>query len=255
MLLPALSRAKERGKVARWPGDSNKLRTEEDRVMYLNFQHDDEGDSTVSNKALGLNIERYDPTHLDGQFGNLGWWADGRWAGPKRGMFNPDLGWVKVGDRRGNGDMDYSYLDQRDEITIFVWFRTLEFSRNYQAIFSKGDSAWRFSRNGTNDTMHFACSGLSGTWNLNSTSSVNDDRWHLAVGTYDGETLSLYVDGKLEASGAATGKININKYRVEFGANQQRVGRDFIGWIDEGGVLSRALSATEVKDMYAMGNP
>jgi prepilin-type N-terminal cleavage/methylation domain-containing protein len=252
MLLPALGRAKQRGKFARWLAYSNNLRTDDELILYYNFQYDDEGHDKVTNKAYGLNIDRYDPEQLDGEYGNQGWWADGRFGAGKRGMFNPDLGWIRTAEPSSAGQ---AYMDVEDEITVFTWFRVLEFKRNWQAIFAKGDSAWRISRMGTSDRIHFACSGLSGTWNLNSVNGVNDDKWHLAVGTYDGATLSLYLDGELEASGPATGKINTNNYRVEVGANQQQPMRDHVGWIDEVGVFTRALSAAEVRDMYGMGAP
>ena len=76
-------------------------------------------------------------------------------------------------------------------------------------------------------------------------------RWQLVVGTYDGATGTLYVDGTAVASGAfappgsVTLPVNIGAY---FGGG--------IGWkgrVDEVLIFDRALSALEVQSLHEAG--
>ena len=104
--------------------------------------------------------------------------------------------------------------------------------------------------------MEFCCSGLSPRNGvLIGKKNVNDGKWHLLVGTYDGEKMRLYVDGVLDHEMKATGFINQDDYPVNIGANAQKKERDFEGWIDELGILKRALTADEVNEMWIMGKP
>lgn len=74
------------------------------------------------------------------------------------------------------------------------------------------------------------------------------DRWHHVVGTYDGTSLRLYVNGALVASGVGP-NTSIRDTAATF-----KLGRDaswqFSGRIDNPAVYNRALSPDEVKRHY-----
>jgi hypothetical protein len=81
---------------------------------------------------------------------------------------------------------------------------------------------------------------------------ISPDDWQLVVGTYDGTTGTLYVDGNAVASdtfsspGVVSLPVNIGAY----------LGGGF-GWrgqIDEVQIYDRVLSATEVRQMYEGGS-
>ncbi len=89
---------------------------------------------------------------------------------------------------------------------------------------------------------------------INSNTSVNDGNWHLIVGTREGGTYKVYVDGNLEntVTGGTTGQTNTVQ---EIGA-QNLAGTQygqFNGELDEYGIWSRALSQTEVTSLYNGG--
>lgn len=110
----------------------------------------------------------------------------------------------------------------------------------------------------------------------NSTSSTifrtprtyNDGRWHQVTATYDGTTMSLYVDGSLAVSGPATASAPLTGYfRVGsedlsgithvFGANTTNKTAPnsyvFAGSIDEAAVYPTVLTASQIMQQWASG--
>ena len=141
-----------------------------------------------------------------------------------------------------------------DKVTLFAWVKVNNFTRKFQCIISKGDSAYRLQRNQDKNSIEFACSGVEGGI-LYGNRNIFDLKWHLLVGVYDGKSMKLYIDGVLDIEQPASGKIQLNNYSFFLGANQERPMRDFEGVIDEMGVLNRALSEKEIQEMFIKGNP
>lgn len=102
---------------------------------------------------------------------------------------------------------------------------------------------------------------------IRSSRAYDDGRWHQAVATYDGTTMSLYVDGALVASTTATsnpgsgnyyyraGYVDISGLSAVFGtnstANTAPNSYFFDGSIDEVSFYNTALSAAQVSAQYA----
>jgi len=82
--------------------------------------------------------------------------------------------------------------------------------------------------------------------------AIRPGEWQLVVGTYDGATGTLYVDGSAVSTGAfpAPGATNLPVYiGAYFGGG--------VGWrgaVDEVQVFDRALSAAEVRSIYEAGS-
>lgn len=79
------------------------------------------------------------------------------------------------------------------------------------------------------------------TW---STTLLNDDKWHQIAGTYDGKTVKVYVDGKLEASNPAAGAFTTGPKYIGSRDDKQEA---FTGLIDEIAFFNVALSDDDVK--------
>jgi len=83
---------------------------------------------------------------------------------------------------------------------------------------------------------------------------VWDGNWHFVVGTYDGSTVRLYVDGTEVGAGTrdsgalAYGGPTSNDLFI--GHYEGCSGLDFSGSIDEPTIWTRALSANEVRFAY-----
>ena len=124
------------------------------------------------------------------------------------------------------------------------------FDKDWQTIVAKGDTAWRLQRNGGNNSVEFACTGLpvpgALVGSLFGTVGVNDGRWHHVAGTFDGARVCLYVDGRLDMAAEAPGSIAINNANVFIGANAEKPNRCWSGRIDDVRIYSYALSDSEV---------
>jgi hypothetical protein len=148
-----------------------------------------------------------------------------------------------------------SDFDITDQITVSAWIKVNKFDQEWQAIIAKGDSAWRVQRNQNEDSLEFACSGLkipSGTpWgNLLGKRSVNDGQWHHIAGIYDGKKMYLIIDGEIDSSQPASGRINTNNAPVYIGNNAEQNARFWNGLIDDVRVYNYALRKIEVTEMY-----
>jgi RHS repeat-associated protein len=87
------------------------------------------------------------------------------------------------------------------------------------------------------------------------TSSLTAGQWHHYVGTYDGSTVSAYIDGILVASAPASGSIRPSTYDVNIGRNPAYNGDYFNGAVDEVAIYPTALTAAQVTAHYnASGN-
>jgi hypothetical protein len=74
---------------------------------------------------------------------------------------------------------------------------------------------------------------------------------HVAA-TYDGTRMNLYINGVVVATRPTTGTITTNTLPLRLGAASNGDG-GFGGVLDELGVFSRALTATEIADIHAAG--
>lgn len=76
---------------------------------------------------------------------------------------------------------------------------------------------------------------------------LNTD-WHHVAATYDGAIMKIYVDGILKASGSNTGNLQSTTSPVYIG-NQNSI-NPFKGTMDEVLIYSKALSETEITQIY-----
>lgn len=77
--------------------------------------------------------------------------------------------------------------------------------------------------------------------------------WTLLTGTYDGATLSFYVNGVLTQSSAYSGNPGTPINSLMIGRAGVQPAGGFQGRIDDARVYTRALNATEVQNLYQAG--
>ena len=156
-----------------------------------------------------------------------------------------------------DGDGDYIHLanearfDAAVGVTVSAWIKPNTWDKPYQAIVTKGDTAWRLQRNNEESTLEFACTGLDlPTGNqygsLYGSRPITPGRWHHIAGVYDGTKMYLYVDGVLDTSQEGCGTINANDWDVLIGANDEKPDRFFDGLIDDVRVYNYGISAAEI---------
>ena len=93
------------------------------------------------------------------------------------------------------------------------------------------------------------------TYTATSTTDINDNEWHHIVGSYDGTTMKIYIDGNLEDTNTDfSGNLPTNTENVKIGADYQSTLDNFFdGLIDETRIYNRALSADEIGELYRAG--
>jgi Concanavalin A-like lectin/glucanases superfamily len=77
------------------------------------------------------------------------------------------------------------------------------------------------------------------------TTTVTDGNWHYAVGTYDGTSLKIYVDGVLETTTANATTAVTGSFALNIGIDNGGINK-FNGSLDELSVWNRSISATEI---------
>jgi hypothetical protein len=136
-----------------------------------------------------------------------------------------------------------------DEVTIAAWVKVSEFDKVWQTIAAKGDTTWRLSRNSSTNATLLAIGHPQDTCLIEGRVDVNDGQWHHIAGVYDGGRICLYVDGKLDLSQPASGKILANKHPVYIGENSEARGRYWNGLIDDVRLYNCALSPDQIQTL------
>lgn len=156
-------------------------------------------------------------------------------------------------------------FDMTEGCTVMAWIMVRSFTKDWQAITTKGDSAWRLHRHQNTDYINFACTGLiGGNKNWGSTvwgsTPVRDNEWHHAAGIYDpsdeADNVKLYIDGVIDGAEAlryGNGPIATNSYDVLIGENAQQTGREWHGLIDDVRLYDRPWSADKIYDYANFG--
>lgn len=142
-----------------------------------------------------------------------------------------------------------SHFDFTGPMTLEAWVNVEQYNKTWQAILTKGDNAWRLQRDNNGNSVQFDWNGLGG--NLQGNTSINDGRWHHVAVVYDGNLLSLYIDGQLDDSTSVSGTPATNDFNVWIGNNAQQTAREFQGWIDEVRIWRTALTPNELALSHA----
>jgi concanavalin A-like lectin/glucanase superfamily protein len=152
---------------------------------------------------------------------------------------------------------DSPSLEPASTLTVAAWVKGGT-QKPFVYIVSKGgqscDAASYGLYTGPGGGLEFYVSqnqALSYTRSPDAGTGVWDSNWHFIVGTYDGSSVRLYVDGKQIDSGTAlSGPIGYglpDNNDLYFGAYPTCGGLNFVGSIDEPTVWSRVFSPFEVQ--------
>jgi hypothetical protein len=106
----------------------------------------------------------------------------------------------------------------------------------------------------TNQGRHIGLSndrfvyGGYGAGDYYSSAGILPNTWYYAVGTYDGSTQLLYINGELVATGTSQTLATVES-TAQIG-RQVNAGQYWNGQIAKVAIYNRALSATEVKQNF-----
>lgn len=137
------------------------------------------------------------------------------------------------------------------DFTLSGWVKTTSTVGAVSANQNNGNSAgFTFQLN--SGAMYFRTSDAVGNWSeTTGVTSVNDNNWHYLVATRSGTTQAIYIDGKLDTNNTVTlrdigtgNTLYIGIYRPS------PVNSPFLGFLDDIRIYDRALSASEVVQLY-----
>jgi len=152
----------------------------------------------------------------------------------------------------GNDDyvwvLNESNFDLTDAATIAAWININDVGADYQAIVTKGDSAWRLSTVASQRRIYFAVTAGPPSQEIRGDIQIPPYEWHHVCGTYDGNDIRLYIDGQEDPAGpvAYSGQISTNDYNVCIGENAELTQRHWDGLIDEVRIYNYALETDEL---------
>ena len=167
----------------------------------------------------------------------------------------------------GNGNLP-SLLNPTNNqpLTVAAWFKAnpADCVDRFQVIAGHSDSSWRLGFGGGNSDTHFNPGNGPELQFANVADVVtngfycNDGNWHFMVGSSDGSTDSLYVDGRLAKTGTSVASIAGTVRDVILGGDPQWTtpsanadgGRYFDGSIAHVAFFTNALTSTQVRTIY-----
>ncbi|NKE60448.1 LamG domain-containing protein [Lentzea sp. PSKA42] len=143
--------------------------------------------------------------------------------------------------------------------SVEMWFKTT--SSAQQMLFSYGSlgntqefGLW-LDTGGTAMTAWGWGTGNDKTFTL--PAAVNNGAWHQVVKTYNGTSITLYIDGVALPSQTATRSTVMNAYGFNIGAmvtpSDSNTGRYFTGSLDEVSLYTTALTQATVTNHFALG--
>jgi hypothetical protein len=204
------------------------------------------------NEGKGTVAHDYSGHHNDGTLQGLATWTQGRFQGGL--AFDGNAAAVTVPD---------SPSLEPASVSVSAWIKSPASPGEYRYIAAKGANGCFAASyglyTGTDGGLEFYVSandGLSWTLSPDAGQSVWNGQWHNVVGTYDGSTIRLYVDGRQVGSGTpdttpiAYGLPTSNAFAI--GNYPWCPESGFSGSIDEVKLFNRALGPQEIGLAYQL---
>jgi hypothetical protein len=143
-----------------------------------------------------------------------------------------------------------SRYDLTTYITLSAWIRVDRFVTEWQTIVAKGDNAYRLQLDTLRHIATFNMTDSAGYRDSGGKTLIDDGRWHLVTGVFDGTTSKMFTDGNLDSVLVTRLPCLTDTFNLTIGDNRQRSPRFFAGTIDEVRILHQAMSADWVKLCY-----
>ncbi len=147
-------------------------------------------------------------------------------------------------------------LYQREQSTLMAWIRLDALpsatGNNYIARRSAGANDYDLEVETDNRVRFYPCGGAGGGGYPGSTTILQSEVWYHVAAIYKGaETMDLYINGTNEVSFPIQCILGENSAPFTIGFSPLW-GRPFHGRIDQVRIYNRALTATEVQNVYAI---
>ncbi len=197
-----------------------------------------------SGNAMTGTIEPGDATGSNDSVGTCAGSAGEMRADGASGKYNSSIEFDGTNDYINLGNQ--SLLRDFYQLTVSAWiYGTSLPSSDLDVVFYKDTSGFYlgvFDRK-----IRFRSSDLTSDSTTSST-TISNNQWHHIAATYDGTTVKLYLNGKLDGSEPATGTISENTLSSTIGAFGSS-SQFFTGKIDDVRVYKYALSSSQIQKL------
>ncbi|HSG44004.1 MAG TPA: LamG-like jellyroll fold domain-containing protein [Anaerolineales bacterium] len=147
---------------------------------------------------------------------------------------------------------DNAKLNFEDAITVEAWIKPDE-PKNTASIVSNQDGTGRdYSLGVDEDGLITFSANVNGNWlSAKSNLALQPDTWVHLAGSFDGQTLHIFVNGKADGKKEAEGKLSVSAKSLLFAKSAGTTPTHFAGTIDEVRLWKRARSEYEIQaDMH-----
>ncbi len=173
---------------------------------------------------------------------------------------DPASDWVASGGKLAldfDGSDDHvntgNWSNSLTRISVSAWVRPTSGTRqdfvskwgsiNYQYVLLQGVTASRFQ-------FYISTTSSNAIGSGDSTTVISAGVWYHVVGTYDGSTVRLFVNGLLENSTSHSGNLSASTQNNLIGKSGDAL---FAGQLDDVTIFNTALTANEVREIYRLG--
>ncbi len=141
-------------------------------------------------------------------------------------------------------------------LTLEAWVRHSAIPSSWRNIISKGSNPLCIQHSGDGKYFEFAIGTSTGRTYIWSTTRVdlNLGKWFNVVGVWQSPNMKIYVNGTLETTGSRDGTFTDSGYSFAIGYDPSGNSRYFNGLIAIVRIYNRALSDTEVQQIYNTPN-
>lgn len=156
---------------------------------------------------------------------------------PAQGKVGQALSFDGVNDR-----ITFSGITMGTTHTVSMWIYPIPTSDTYGTLFSQGSNIGIWYRGSTSKITYI----YSAINHVNNT-TLTENQWHHVVIVSDGGSVTFYLDGQSDGTSSSATGYTANT----MGDNS--ISETFKGKIDDVRIYNRALSATEVGQLYRLG--
>jgi parallel beta-helix repeat protein len=189
----------------------------------------------------------YAGNNKHGTVSGAAWNSTGGIDGHGAYQFNGSGAWVSINNP--------STINFSKSMTVSAWFILNDTTKSYHSIIGRADSinwakGWGVCYVG--GTMRFWINGYA--TNFAQKAFTNDAAWHHIATTYNGTTISIYIDGIRGTDGFYTGYVNDSAWWLEIGRNGHYIDPTqnlyWNGTIDGVTLYNRTLIADQILLLY-----
>ena len=141
------------------------------------------------------------------------------------------------------------------DFTITFWVNVASYANTYNAIFD-----FRYSGNSSNPAFFISQNAgyqyylYMNAFAHNYTSSPNTGQWYMGAVVRNGSNITVYLDGTPVTTGTNTYSVQTPTSGIKVGHHYSSSNNSLHGNIDEFAIWDKALSASQISQIYNNGN-